>query len=196
MFPIFAIVPIVPLTAPNAPSASAAVFGSSPSNSSPLASKLLIEAENSSISAIATLEDFYQRFSDESLVVNMWLQLQACAESDQALEKVQLLMEHEAFDFRNPNKHRALLGGFCTQNPQAFHALDGSGYEFLADQIIALNEQNPQLASRLITPLTHWGKLDTEHACLMKSALKRISEEDNLSKDVFEVVIKSLADKA
>jgi aminopeptidase N len=138
------------------------------------------------------LADFYERYQSESLVVNMWFQVQANTGSDSALSRVQALMQHAAFDFNNPNKLRALIGGF-TQNTSAFHHDSGSGYEFLADQIIRLNSSNPQIASRLVAPLTHWQKLDSDHADAMRKALQRIADTDKLSKDVFEVVSKSLA---
>ncbi|MCK5881005.1 MAG: aminopeptidase N, partial [Sinobacterium sp.] len=137
------------------------------------------------------LASFYQRFQDESLVVNMWFQLQA---SQQTLDQVKDLMHHKAFDFNNPNKLRALVGGFCGQNTPAFHNKDGSGYEFLADQIIRLNLSNPQIASRMVAPLTHWKKIEGEQGKLMRSALQRIADADKLSKDVYEVVSKSLAE--
>jgi aminopeptidase N len=141
--------------------------------------------------AEVALGSFYARYQDESLVVNMWFQLQASANNENALAKVESLIEHEAFDFNNPNKLRALVGGF-TQNTSAFHHDDGSGYEFLADQIIRLNTSNPQIASRLVAPLTHWKKLDEEHGDAMRKALQRIADTDKLSKDVYEVVSKSL----
>ena len=146
----------------------------------------------SSVNAASALDEFYQRFSHESLVVNMWFQLQASTPSETALEHVKALMQHAAFDFNNPNKLRALIGGFCGQNTPAFHHESGSGYEFLADQIILLNLSNPQIASRMVAPLTHWKKLQGEHSHLMRKALQRIADTDQLSKDVYEVVSKSL----
>jgi len=101
-------------------------------------------------------------------------------------------MSHEAFEFKNPNKARALIGGFCALNPYNFHKMDGSGYEFIADQVIALNAINPQIASRLVNPLTKWKKMDEMRAELMRKHLKRISSIDNLSPDLQEVVTKSL----
>ena len=150
--------------------------------------------QNSRAADIAkvALVSFYQRFSSESLVVNMWFQLQASTSSANALKHVLALMEHEAFDFNNPNKLRALIGGFCNQNTMAFHHESGEGYEFLADQIIRLNTSNPQIASRMVAPLTHWQKLSVTHSHLMRNALQRIADVDKLSKDVYEVVSKSL----
>ncbi len=137
------------------------------------------------------LASFYEQWKEEPLVVNKWLMLSACQESEDAVAKVKALMEHPAFDLKNPNKVRSVLGGFG-QNLSGFHHSDGSGYRFLADQIIVLNKRNPQIASRLCTPLTRWKKMEPALSAKMKAELERILAED-LSKDVFEVISKSLA---
>ncbi|CAA0108984.1 Aminopeptidase N [BD1-7 clade bacterium] len=138
------------------------------------------------------LADFYQQWKGESLVVNAWLAAQATSARDGVLDRVKGLMDHEAFDITNPNKVRSLIGAFCNQNPSQFHASDGSGYAFLADRVIELDKLNPQIASRLLTPLTRWKKRDQSRQELMKAELGRIKAED-LSSDVYEIVAKSLA---
>lgn len=138
------------------------------------------------------LDDFYQRWQHEALVVNMWFQVQASAPQADALKRVRSLMQHSAFDYKNPNKLRAVLGGFCSANAVNFHALNGSGYRFLADEIIALDKSNPQMASRLLTPLTRWRKYPEQAQKQMRMQLERIAAEKALSPDVFEVVSKSL----
>lgn len=139
------------------------------------------------------LTDFYQRWQGESLVVNQWLSVQAMCVLPGTLEKVKALQTHSAFDGKNPNKIRALIAGFCNSNAINFHANADAGYQFLADQIIHLNTQNPQIASRLLTPLTKWKRYNPQRQALMKAQLERILAEPDLSKDVFEVVSKSLA---
>jgi aminopeptidase N len=141
--------------------------------------------------AAELLADFYEQWKAEPLVVNKWLMLSASQEQDSALETVKGLMAHPAFDLKNPNKVRSVLGGFG-QSVAGFHKADGSGYHFLADQIILLNKRNPQIASRLCTPLTRWKKMQPELSVKMKGELERILAED-LSKDVYEVISKSLA---
>ncbi|NVK41974.1 MAG: aminopeptidase N [Oceanospirillaceae bacterium] len=143
--------------------------------------------------AQAVLDDFYARYSDETLVVNQWLSVQASDPRPGALARVQALMNHEAFSLRNPNKVRSLISVFCNLNAVNFHAADGSGYAFLADRIIEMNRLNPQMASRLLTPLTRWRKYDGARQALMQAQLKRIVDSGDLSKDVYEVVSKSLA---
>ena len=137
------------------------------------------------------LNAFFEQWKHEALVVNKWLMLSAAREQENGLEQVKALMEHPSFDIKNPNKLRSVIGGLG-QNVDAFHNLDGSGYAFLADQIILLNKRNPQIASRLCTPLTRWQRMVPALAEKMKGELERIARED-LSKDVYEVVSKSLA---
>lgn len=137
------------------------------------------------------LEEFYRQWSHESLVVDQWFSIQAMAQTEGALERVRALMDHEAFAIRNPNKVRSLIGAFCTQNHLGFHHESGSGYEFLADQVLVLDKLNPQIASRLLTPLTRWKKYDPPRQALMQAQLMRIKAQEGLSKDAFEVVEKS-----
>lgn len=137
------------------------------------------------------LEEFYKRWRDEPLVVDQWLSVQAVAQKPGALSAVKALIDHPAFEFRNPNKVRALIGAFCSQNHLCFHDASGAGYEFLAEQVIALDSINPQIAARLLTPLTRWKKYDGNRQRLMQAELLRIKSISSLSKDVYEVVEKS-----
>lgn len=146
-------------------------------------------AQNLSGNALA---DFYERWKEESLVVNQWLSVQATCSLPHTLKRVKALEVHNAYDSKNPNKIRALISSFCNSNAINFHDAEGEGYKFLADKIIVLNAQNPQIASRLLTPLTKWKKYNPTRQALMKKQLERILAEPDLSKDVFEVVSKSL----
>ena len=143
--------------------------------------------------AEVALQDFYQRWQHEPLVVNLWFQLQSLCVLPGGLGRVHALLESEAFDINNPNKVRAVIGAFGMGNAINFHTAGGSGYTFLADQILTLNKLNPQIASRLVTPLTKWRKYPEARANLMKAQLERLFSEPTLSKDVFEIVSKSLA---
>jgi aminopeptidase N len=118
--------------------------------------------------------------------------VQASDPSENAFGRIQVLMHHEAFDINNPNKVRSLIGVFCNQNRINFHRADGAGYAFLADRVIELDRKNPQIAARLLTPLTRWRKLTADRSELMKQELERIKAQPELSKDVLEVVTKSL----
>ncbi|MCF6783192.1 MULTISPECIES: aminopeptidase N [Pseudomonadaceae] len=139
------------------------------------------------------LQSFAEQFSDNPLVMDQWFSVQAASPLPGGLERVQTLMQHPAFTLKNPNKVRALIGAFAGQNLVNFHRADGAGYRFLADQVIALNAMNPQIASRLLGPLTRWRKYDSGRQALMKAELERILASGELSSDVYEVVSKSLA---
>ena len=139
------------------------------------------------------IESFYQRWQKEPLVVNQWFMVQATCVLPDTLVRVKELMRHKAYDGNNPNKIRALVGAFSAQNPSNFHQSDGAGYAFLADQVIELNQKNPQIASRLLGPLSKWQKYPGPVQAKMKGELQRILEQGApLSKDVYEVVSKSL----
>jgi aminopeptidase N len=118
--------------------------------------------------------------------------VQASVPHVDSLETVKTLMQHPSFSIKNPNKVRSLIGVFC-QNSVSFHQPSGAGYEFLTQQIITLNKMNPQIAARLLAPLTRWKKYAPTQQHLMKQALENVLAIDDLSKDVYEVVSKSLA---
>ncbi|MCB1777897.1 MAG: DUF3458 domain-containing protein, partial [Candidatus Competibacteraceae bacterium] len=141
------------------------------------------------------LTAFYHRWRNEPLVVDKWLTLQATSRQPGALDRVRQLMTHEAFNLRNPNKVRALIGAFCQANPIHFHAADGSGYTFLADQVLALNTFNPQIAARLMGALTRWRHYDPVCQGGMRHALERVLAMPELSPDVYEIAAKSLGIK-
>ena len=140
--------------------------------------------------ALAMFADY---FKDDPLVMDQWFSVQAGSPLPGGLERVQALMQHPAFTLKNPNKVRALIGAFANQNLVNFHRPDGAGYRFLADQVIVLNALNPQIASRLLVPLTRWRKYDEARQALMRGELERILASGELSSDVYEVVSKSLA---
>ena len=138
------------------------------------------------------LADFEEKWRHDGLVMDKWFALQATRPDEDVLALVQNLMEHPSFNFNNPNRLRALVGSFAAQNLKAFHNINGSGYRFITDILIRLNETNPQVASRLIEPLLRFARFDAQRQTLMKRALERLSEIDNLSRDLFEKIEKAL----
>ncbi|HHW7569502.1 TPA: aminopeptidase N [Mannheimia haemolytica] len=140
----------------------------------------------------ALLADFEQKWKHDGLVMDKWFMLQVTRPDDDVLSIVQNLMEHPSFNFNNPNRLRSLVGAFCGQNPKAFHAIDGSGYRFLVDTLIKLNESNPQVAARLIEPLIKLSRYDNQRQTLMRRGLERLRELDNLARDLFEKIEKAL----
>jgi len=141
----------------------------------------------------AALERFYARWKDEALVVDKWFAVQATSRLPDTLTAVKRLMQHPAFELRNPNRVRALISSFCHSNQVRFHAADGGGYAFLAEQIGALDPLNPQVAARLARALDRWRKLDAQRQSSARRALERIRDTAGLSRDVFEVVTRALS---
>ena len=139
----------------------------------------------------AALAGFYRDFEQEPLVIDKWFSLQAMARTTD-VAAVRTLMQHSAFSIKNPNRARSLIFSFCNGNPSRFHAADGSGYAFWAEQVVALDVINPQVAARLARSLDRWRKYAPALQEKMHAALKCVAAA-KLSKDTKEVVTKSLA---
>jgi aminopeptidase N len=142
----------------------------------------------------AAFGDFITRFSNEPLVVDKWFSVQAGASARGDVANVERLMADPLFDRRNPNKVRAVLGAFSMRNWARFHAADGSGYDFMARQIIEIDGRNPNLSSRLMGAFNRWREHDANAKALQRSALQRVRAHDGLSENVIELVDKLLAD--
>ncbi|KAI3592825.1 Membrane alanine aminopeptidase N [Cupriavidus sp. U2] len=146
------------------------------------------------------LADFYERFEDDALVIDKWFSLQGMQRGEvgphagkRTIDTVRALMEHPAFNLRNPNRARSLIFSFCSGNPAQFHAADGSGYAFWADQVLALDAINPQVAARLARVMDRWQKYEIPLRDRMRAALERVAAAPTLSRDVREIVGKALA---
>jgi aminopeptidase N len=137
------------------------------------------------------LDKFYQQWQHETLVVDKWLSIQASTKHSDTLTHVESLLNHPAFDYKNPNKVYALLNSF-TANQAQFHRKDGKGYALMTEQIKILDKINPLVAARLARSLMNFKRYDEHRQALMKKALEEISQIKNLSKDVYEIVQKSL----
>lgn len=151
---------------------------------------LLVNCSHMDVSEKA-IQQFYQQWSKNELVLDKWFALQASCEGPNTLANVKKLLAHPAFNIKNPNKVRALLGTFTQNNHRHFHAEDGSGYEFLTDMLLKLDKLNPQVAARMATPLTRWQRLDATRQKLIQQQLKRLADVD-LSRDLTELVLKGL----
>jgi aminopeptidase N len=138
------------------------------------------------------LQRFYTDFEQEALVIDKWFAMQASA-STTDVAAVRALMDHRAFNLRNPNRARSLVSTFCAGNPVQFHSPDGSGYAFWAEQVMALDKLNPQVASRLARAMDRWRRYAPALQVHMKQALQQVAGLENLSNDVREVVTKALA---
>jgi len=142
--------------------------------------------------AAGALAAFGERWDADPLVMDKWFVIQAIRPGHDTVQAVRELLKHPRFSLRNPNKVRALIGAFAMLNPTAFHSPDGEGYRFLADQVIALNAVNPQIAARLAGSFNRWPRYDANRRERMKAELERIAEVDGLSNDVYEIVSNAL----
>jgi len=141
------------------------------------------------------LAHFFGKFEKEALVVDKWFALQATRSGkpgERVIDSVNALMQHPAFTLRNPNRARSLIFRFCMGNPAQFHAADGSGYQFWADQVLALDALNPQVAARLSRSLDRWNKFTPALRASMRAALEPVRAGAK-SRDVLEIVEKALA---
>ena len=141
----------------------------------------------------AAFSEFENRWRKNTVVMDKWFALQAISSLPKTLENVLHLTNHPAFEKNNPNKIRALISTFSRFNQLRFHASDGSGYDFLAEQVLRLDPLNPQTAARLVSVFNNWRKYDAIHKAKMKDQLQRIVKTPSLSGDVFEIVSKALA---
>jgi aminopeptidase N len=138
------------------------------------------------------LQAFYDKWQAEPLVVDKWLAVQAASRLPSTLARVVELLKHPAFDIRVPNKVYALVRAFAA-NHVRFHAADGSGYAFLAERVLELDKLNPQVAARMARGFDRWKKFDAGRQAHARRALERIRDAEGLSRDVAEIVGKSLA---
>ncbi len=142
--------------------------------------------------AQTALDAFHSKWHKDAQVMEQWFSVQAASPTYMDLDGIKSLMELPDFDLSNPNKVRSVVGVFCNQNLWQFHNKQGQGYCFLADTVLLLDKMNPQIASRLMTPLTRWKQYDLARQKLLQAELQRIQATPGLSKDVREVVEKSL----
>ena len=141
------------------------------------------------------LEDFYTRFDNDDLVIDKWFAIQATRQNSthtKVIDDVLRLRNHPAFNIGNPNRARSLIHSFCIGNPANFHQIDGSGYAFWVEQVLALNKINPQVAARLARALDRWKKFAQPYQSLMRKALEDVAQDPHLSPDVAEVINKAL----
>jgi aminopeptidase N len=138
------------------------------------------------------LTAFYERWQHEQLVVDKWFALQATSSLPETLARVKRLLTHPAFDIRNPNRVRSLVGAFAQANQVRFHDPSGAGYAFLAGQVAVLDPVNATMAARMVQPLGQWRRHGPGRQALMKAALERVLAVPNLSKNTFEMASKSL----
>lgn len=142
-----------------------------------------------------TLQEFYDEYKEHLLVIDKWFSLQAISTREDIFDVLAALKAHPDFTMKNPNRVRSLYGAFAMNNPVAFHSADGRGYDFLKEAIIELNDINPQIAARMVTPFREWRRYTADRQDKMKAALQEILDQPKLSPNVFELVNKTVNDE-
>lgn len=137
------------------------------------------------------LEHFYREYQNEPLVIDKWFSLQSTSPTT-SIDSIRKLMEHPAFTFRNPNRARSLIFGFCHNNMAQFHAEDGSGYEFWAKYLLELDRINPQVAARLARCMDQYKRYVPSLRKPAEQALQQVSKQE-LSRDTREIINKTLS---
>ncbi|AYG58539.1 aminopeptidase N [Rhizobium jaguaris] len=173
----------------NAPARAKAAYDAA-NNMTDLSAALTILAHRfpETAEAKAALENFHDRFAENALVIDKWFAIQAAIPGAATLERIQGLMETPLFKRTNPNRMRALVGTFAFANPTGFGRADGAGYRFLAQEILDIDQRNPQLAARILTSMRSWRLLEPVRADHARSALMQIERAGGLSTDVRDIV--------
>jgi len=149
----------------------------------------LFSGTNEAESALAAFE---KKFATNPLVLDKWFSIQAMAPGTETLDKVKALRAHSHFDRKNPNRVRSLIGAFSAGNPTVFNRQDGAGFRLLAEEVMAIDPTNPQLAARLLTGLRSWRSLEPDRQEQARLALVEISNAKSLSADVSDIVERTL----
>jgi aminopeptidase N len=148
--------------------------------------------EASPATALSVVKRFYETWQHDALVVDKWFGVQAASPTAN-VATIQALMTHPAFTLRNPNRARAVIFMFCLGNPSGLHAEDGSGYRFWADQVLALDAINPEIAARLARAFDHWARFIPSVQAQMRVQLQRVATHKGLSRNTLEIVSKAVA---
>jgi aminopeptidase N len=143
---------------------------------------------------LGVLDDFFERWKDDHLVIDMWFAAQAQSPRPETLDEVKALCKHPLFRITTSNKVRALIGTFALGNPLQFNRADGAGYEFLADKVLEIDPLNPQVAARMLGAFRSYRALEPKRKSLAKAAIKCVAAAPKLSRDCLEMVTRMLDD--
>ena len=171
-----------------------AVYYQQSDNMTDTLTALTLSAKNNLCTLDEQSQHFESKWSNTPLVMDKWFSIAAQRASENIYSQLEQLLVHPLFSLKNPNRARSLIGNFSVNNPRYFHCLSGQGYQFLAKQIALLNDINPQVASRLITPLIQYKSFDLPRQQLMRAELQKLAKLDKLSKDLKEKLDAALAE--
>ena len=151
--------------------------------------KALIHCDD--VARLNGLAAFHDRWEGNALVMEKWFQMESMSSAGDGIARLDALMRHPGFDPKNPNKIRAILGTFMVGNTPHFHAVDGSGYDYIARQLLEIDKRNPQVAARMVLPLTRMDGYSQQRKSSMRAALTYV-QHGAQSNDLREIVDKAL----
>ena len=140
----------------------------------------------------AALASFHDRWKDDHLVIDTWFTAQAIAPDPRTLDRVRALMQDPLFSLTAPNKVRSLITNFAMANPSQFNRDDGAGYQFVGEQVLAIEKFNPQIAARLLNSFRSWRALEPERRRMARKVLQGVAKTEGLSRDVYEIAGKMI----
>ncbi len=136
----------------------------------------------------AAAAEFYRQWGNDRLVLDKWFMLQIVhAAPERAVAMARALTQHPDFDWRNPNRFRAVIGALPA-NAAGFHDPSGAGYRLVADWLLHLDPLNPQTAARMSTAFETWRRYGPQRQALIRAELERIRDTPGLSRDMGEMV--------
>ncbi|XDA99473.1 aminopeptidase N [Sulfitobacter sp. LCG007] len=134
------------------------------------------------------LKSFEAQWHNDRLVMDKWFALQVMeALPDRVASTAARLTRHPDFNWKNPNRFRAVLGALAMHHA-GFHNRDGSGYALLADWLIRLDPVNPQTTARMCSAFQTWKRYDAHRQALIREQLDRILATPDLSRDTTEML--------
>ncbi|AUR50772.1 aminopeptidase N [Aquella oligotrophica] len=135
------------------------------------------------------LDNFAQEYANYPLVMDKWFSLQSQSQLPDTIDNVANLLNHPSFDKENPNKLYSLVRAF-TANPIYFNT--DAGYNFIAEEIIRIDSFNPGVAGRIANGFSSIANYESKYQTLVKPQLQKIMAKENLSRDVYEIISKTL----
>ena len=117
---------------------------------------------------------FYEKWKDEALVVDKWFRVQATSGLPGTLERVKALHGPSRVRPEEPEPRALAAARLRHGQPGALPRRRRRGYRFVAEQVVALDRINPQIASRLARAFDRWKKYDAGRQAHARAALESI----------------------
>ncbi len=129
---------------------------------------------------------FFEKWKNNSVVLDSWFSYNASIEIDDNQKSIENLFGNEYFDLKSPNTLRSILNSYVTSN-RLFHAIDGSGYQYISKKIIEFDKLNPVVISRFLKTFSRYRYYIEPYKSRMIEVLKYI-KRNKLSPNTREVI--------